>query len=139
MTENIDIKFFDINSLGVWPINYSNQEFSEAQIKLKQHLSRERNQKVVRMAKELFKIKHNGRLFCEVCEFDFVKTYGERGNDFIEAHHKKPISQMEPGDKTKVEDFVMVCPNCHRMLHTGENLLEYTELKEIVDRLKRTE
>ena len=47
---------------------------------------RERNSKVVQLAKQNFKDK-NGRLYCQVCEFDFEKEYGEIGADFIEAHH----------------------------------------------------
>ncbi|GAE32694.1 hnh endonuclease [Halalkalibacter hemicellulosilyticusJCM 9152] len=58
-----------------------------------------------------------GRLFCEICNFDFYKKYGELGGDFIEGHHTIPVSELEEGHKTNVKDIVLVCSNCHRMLH----------------------
>ena len=37
-------------------------------------------------------LKETGRLACEVCGFDFVETYGERGRGFAECHHTLPLS-----------------------------------------------
>src|SRR4051812_15019399 len=54
---------------------------------------------------------------CVVCDFDFAQRYGELGHGFIEAHHKTPVAQLKPGTKSKIEDLVAVCANCHRMLH----------------------
>ena len=42
-------------------------EFPEGKISERKHKFRERNSKVVQLAKQIFKDK-NGRLFCEVCE-----------------------------------------------------------------------
>ena len=134
MTENIDIKIYDIESLGLWLINLTDMEISEGDIVLAQHLRRERNSKIVRLAKERFKTINNGKLFCEVCEFDFEKKYGSLGIGFIEAHHKKPISKMKPGDITKIEDFLMVCSNCHSMLHLGDNCITHEMLKLKIDK-----
>ncbi|WP_431027791.1 HNH endonuclease [Lysinibacillus sp. LZ02] len=61
--------------------------------------------------------KKYGKLVCEVCHFDFEKEYGKIGADYIEGHHTKPVSEMQPGEEIKVEDIAMVCVNCHRMLH----------------------
>lgn len=58
---------------------------------------RERNPKVIQRAKEKFIQEHNGPLYCEICGFDFYKTYGELGGDFIEGHHTLPVSQLEQG------------------------------------------
>lgn len=129
---NTDINYYDIEELGTWPI-VSNTEFSEGDIRIYQHRKIERNPKVVKLAKECFKIRHDGRLFCELCGFDFSVKYGEMGDGFIEAHHKQPISQIEPGEKTKIEDLIMVCSNCHSMLHTGEEWLTPEELKLIIN------
>lgn len=88
----------------------------EGDIKVRSHRQRERNRQLVLAAKALFQHTH-GRLFCEVCNFDFMATYGDP--DFIEAHHRIPLSQLEPGAITKLSDLAMVCANCHRMLHRG--------------------
>ncbi len=55
---------------------------------------------------------------CSICNFDFKKTYGEVGDEFIHVHHLKPLHTI--GVKYKIdykEDLIPVCPNCHAMLH----------------------
>lgn len=107
------------------------EEFSEGTIIEKIHKVRERNPKVINLAKEKF-IEENGRLFCQVCGFDFEKTYGKLGEGFIEGHHIVAISEMSNGHKTRVEDIVLVCSNCHRMIHKKRPWLEKNGLKEIL-------
>ncbi|UOK56171.1 hypothetical protein MGI18_14135 [Bacillus sp. OVS6] len=58
---------------------------------LRKHIMRERNPKVINLAKEKFRQENSGRLFCEVCGFDFHKVYGDIGEGFIEGHHTTPI------------------------------------------------
>ena len=70
----------------------------------------------MREAKREFK-RLNGRVYCEASGPDFSKIYGERGRDFIEAHHKQPISGLGRSARVTIEDLEMVCANCHRMLH----------------------
>jgi putative restriction endonuclease len=93
-------------------------KYEEALKRLVQHKTIEtvRNQKLVSDAKNAFKRKH-GKLFCEVCDFDFCARYGKRGEDYIEAHHSVPISQLSPATLLMIRDLTMVCANCHRMLH----------------------
>lgn len=104
-------------------------EFSapEGNIKVRSHRQRERSRELVTMAKKAFRIEHQ-RLFCEVCSFDFGETYGEP--DFIEAHHRIPLCDLQPGMKTKLSDLAMVCANCHRMLHRGNPWPTVGELRE---------
>src|SRR5699024_3020730 len=62
-------------------------------------------------------IKKHG-VNCYACGFNFEEVYGERGKDFIEIHHIKPLSTLEkeveidPGT-----DLIPLCANCHRMVH----------------------
>ncbi len=59
---------------------------------------------------------------CSVCKFDFEKTYGRIGKNFIHVHHKVKISNI--GKQYMVnatEDLIPVCPNCHAMLHRNKN------------------
>jgi len=73
---------------------------------------------------------------CEVCDFDFGKTYGDLGKGFIEVHHLRPISSSKRHViQTALEDVVVVCANCHRMLHRhGANPLAIESLRKIVSR-----
>jgi 5-methylcytosine-specific restriction protein A len=105
-------------------------EFPEGKVSERKHKFRERNSKVVQLAKQNYKEK-NGRLFCQVCEFDFEKEFGEIGTDFIEAHHTIPVSEMKSDHKTKVEDIAMLCPNCHRMAHKKRPWLKMVKLKQL--------
>lgn len=90
----------------------------------------------VTQAKELFRQKHNGKLFCEICGFDFEKVYGKLGKDFIEAHHINPIGTRVDAEETKVGDFKMLCSNCHRIVHRGKEMLTVEELKVIIKKQK---
>lgn len=117
-------------------IQYSGEEeneYLEGKIAYRKHKTRERNSKVIKEAKEQFKRNNNGRLFCEVCGFDFKMIYGNRGEDFIEGHHIKPVSELCEGDKTKVEDIALLCSNCHRMIHRKP----FKSVKELSDIIKR--
>lgn len=93
-----------------------NTEFPEGGRMQAQHYRLERNPTVVRIAKKNFHSRH-GRFYCEVCNFDFHKAYGIIGANFIEAHHIVPVCEMKKGEKTKPSDMVMLCSNCHRMVH----------------------
>ena len=109
----------------------SRNSFPEGREHERLHTYRERSATVVKQAKDSFKHAH-GRFYCEVCGFDFVKHYGALGSDFIEAHHLVPVSQLETGAKTRPEDLVLVCPNCHRMIHRKRPWLPRKKLKSIL-------
>lgn len=97
---------------------------------LKQHYVRERNPKIIKEAKKLA-LARNNELKCEVCGFSFFDHYGGRGKDFIEGHHKKPISERQSGEKTSPGDIALVCSNCHKMIHLKMPWLSIEELKRI--------
>jgi predicted HNH restriction endonuclease len=117
----------DVESLRILP----KRSFKEGQKKLVTHVKSERNQTLVREAKRQFKNQY-GRLFCKACDFEFLTRYGERGRDFIEAHHSKPISTLSGPVPTTINDLEMVCSNCHRMLHRRP----WISVQELRDRLQ---
>lgn len=106
------------------------KEYSEGRVAYRMHRYRERDTQLVKDAKTLFRQKH-GSLYCEVCKTNFENIYGERGKDFIEAHHTKPVSEMNEGELTKVEDIAMLCSNCHRMIHR-KPFISVEELRALV-------
>jgi 5-methylcytosine-specific restriction protein A len=109
------------------------EDFPEGRVLFRAHRSRERNRKLVQMAKALALKKH-GKLACEVCGFDFAARYGKLGADYIECHHVVPISQIAPGAKTKVADLRLLCSNCHRMVHRRRPWLAVGELQALLAR-----
>lgn len=124
-------KQYDVEYEELVDINEEEQTFEEGRNVYRLHRTRERNPKVIKISKDLFKKNNDGRLFCEVCGFDFEMVYGKRGKDFIEAHHQNPVSKMKQDESTKIKDMRMVCPNCHRMLHKN-SLITIEELKLIM-------
>lgn|SRR5690606_16515768 len=95
-------------------------EFSrfEGNILYKYHLHRERNPTLAKKKKEQAFAKF-GKLECEHCGFDYAKVYGDIGYGFMECHHKKPLYELKEKTKTSLDDLLLVCANCHRMLHRG--------------------
>jgi predicted HNH restriction endonuclease len=100
---------------------------SEGAETLREHLLRERSTKLVSIFKSQLQNWN-----CTVCGFNFEKAYGEIGRDFIEAHHTKPIADMQPDEISRVSDLVPVCSNCHRILHRRHPTLSVQELRDIV-------
>jgi len=131
--DNVKKQFWDLE--GEHAIIIEDEEekssFPEGGIVERMHLHRERNPRVIKFAKERFKGKF-GKLFCQICGFDFTERYGVLGEDFIEGHHTIAVSSMSPNHQTKPEDIALVCANCHRMLHRKRPWLGIGELKEIL-------
>jgi len=71
---------------------------------------------------------------CMACGFNFKSKYGEHGSDFIEVHHVNPVSRnSEKKDVNPNTDLVVVCSNCHRMIHRKNiNILSLEDLKELI-------
>jgi len=104
----------------------------EGAILLREHKRRERSQRLVRKKKET-SLAATGTLACEVCGFDFERFYGSVGAGFIECHHRKPLSELRPGSRTRLEDLALVCPNCHRMLHRMDDPSDLDQLRRLLD------
>lgn len=94
------------------------------------HKSYERSYDFAKKKKKLMLAKH-GKLACEACGFDFHKTYGELGKDFIECHHITPIHKKGKSSTT-FDDLALVCSNCHRMLHRNIETMSIADLKKLI-------
>lgn len=86
----------------------------------------ERNRKIVKLVKQ--KRGHS----CEVCGFDFGKTYGEVGEAYIQVHHLKPISSVGRSQPDLKNDFAVVCANCHVMIHRRAELVSIAAMRAFV-------
>jgi len=102
----------------------------EGKEKYVRHKTRERNPVIIKQKKIEFRREH-GKLFCEVCLFDFSETYGSRGEGFIECHHNIPLHEEENERVTKTSDLSVLCSNCHRMIHRKKKWLTIQELKRL--------
>jgi hypothetical protein len=80
------------------------------------HLRVERDQSI---AKEVVR-RHVNDIgpVCKLCVLDFSRRYNmEAGEHCLEAHHKSPLSLRLTASRTILEDFLVICPSCHRVIH----------------------
>lgn len=110
--------------------------FTEGKQKLRFSYQYERNS---RIRKQFLKqLNEKSRYRCAVCGFSFLEKYGElalndNDQEFIEVHHKVPISirKQEYEVKDLMKEFVCLCPNCHQMIHRYlNNLIDEGEMKQ---------
>ncbi|WP_072035166.1 EVE domain-containing protein [Providencia rettgeri] len=103
----------------------------ESTRRIKTHMVRERDPKLVKKAKAAF-FKKYGRLYCEVCNYDFLPIYGF---SYVEVHHKKALKDIKSGEETKLKDLAIVCANCHRAVHRIDSEDPWSDLLEIYDKI----
>lgn len=111
----------------------SNDQSLEEKRRIRFHKVIERNQRLAKEAKKIHGYK------CEACGFDFEQVYGEIGEDFIEAHHKTPISRLPLDGSIRLsprDDFVVLCSNCHSMIHRKNAPIEFEDFIELVNERK---
>ncbi|MFZ5496370.1 MAG: HNH endonuclease [Verrucomicrobiota bacterium] len=108
-----------IQTMRVQSHNADSDEGVEGSVSLKlvRHRKRETKLRADKVAQ--FMREHANRLFCEVpgCGFDFEKRYGAVGRGYAQVHHRKPLSDYSAPSVTKLSDLVIVCANCHAMIH----------------------
>lgn len=108
-------------------ISQGSAEFSEGAPYYVKHLCRERSPKLVKLVKD--HARKTNTYFCCICKADFQKIYGV---DYIECHHTIPVSTLGFSDKTKIEDVVLLCANCHRAVHKLKPWLEKSNLHKLL-------
>lgn len=77
---------------------------------------------------------------CLACGLDFSEKYGSLGNEYIEVHHRVPVSEMGGAYRLDpVKDLVTVCANCHAMLHRAKPPLSVEALADIINSLSKND
>lgn len=107
------------------------EEGEEGALLTRLHRVRERNRRLVERKKQQV-LSRSGALTCEACGFEYGSLYGVLGKGFIECHHRRPLSELLPSQKTKLSDLALVCANCHRMLHRRRPWLTVEELAQLI-------
>ncbi|WP_051697630.1 HNH endonuclease [Prevotella sp. 10(H)] len=123
--------FFDFSGTPFEKLaNNNGKEYKEGRILEGKHKRRERNRKLVANAKRKFRDTHDGKIFCEICGFNFMDKYGI---DYIEVHHLKAIMDMEEDHGTSLDNVCLVCPNCHRVIHSQYPFLVIDKVIELMN------
>lgn len=80
------------------------------------HLRVERDPAIAREA--VRRHVRDGGPVCKLCVLDFSRRYQMgAGEHCLEAHHKLPLSLRLVASHTNLEDFLVICPSCHRVIH----------------------
>ncbi|WP_157967522.1 MrcB family domain-containing protein [Cohaesibacter intestini] len=72
---------------------------------------------------------------CECCKFDPEKhlvNSGLKGHIPLDVHHSKPLKELHEGEKKHYkipDDFLLLCPNCHRLIHQQSDPSDLDKLK----------
>jgi hypothetical protein len=106
----------------------SQQEFNEARRLSRERYFFARNRSLARAAK-----RAQGTA-CKICGFSFETVYGPLGRDFIEVHHLDQLAERAEWEwsdelRTSLDRVLVVCPNCHRMLHKTRPALSPQQLR----------
>jgi hypothetical protein len=83
------------------------------------HLQIERDRKL-RDAKINDFVAKNGRVYCEICGFNFSATCPFLANDIIQVHHQTPLASLDQPVQTTLNDLMLICANCHFAIHQGD-------------------
>jgi 5-methylcytosine-specific restriction protein A len=90
-------------------------EFEALEGERREYLVKHRRRERALRDKKLLEFRGKyGRLFCEVCDFDFKTIFGV---EYAEVHHVKPLGLTEGPQLTRLEDLAVLCANCHRVAH----------------------
>ncbi|WP_330229271.1 HNH endonuclease [Nocardia sp. NBC_00508] len=104
--------------------------FREGKLLAGRYFRRERDRRL-RAQKIAEFLETADRVRCEVCYFDFEAVYGPHGSDYIECHHVVPL-HVSGETKTKLADLILLCANCHRMIHYRPQWLHPEDLRALV-------
>jgi len=90
----------------------------------------ERNSKARAKCIEYYKKLNNGKIVCQICDFDFGAFYGEEMEGKIHVHHLKPLYEIGEGyEVDAINDLIPICPNCHLVVHSKEPAYTPEEIK----------
>ncbi len=121
----------EANATAIPDLDTDDPGTGEGGVALRAHLRRERDPKLRR--RKLADTKRRRLpIACEVCTFDFGHAYGAHGLDYIECHHRTPL-HVTGETQTRLSDLVLLCSNCHRMIHRTRQWLTVEELRSLVD------
>ena len=115
-------------------LNYSPSVYKEGHRSSVKTINYERNIQARKLCLNYWGYK------CQVCGFDFYDTYGDLGLNYIQVHHKVPLSTIgKEYSIDPIKDLIPLCANCHAMIHRQKELCTIDELKTIIRNAQKKE
>lgn len=122
-----------INRGGITPTDAMKEEAGSSDIQetRKYVLSR----RIERAHNVRRKVLSSRGAICEGCglnpKIDYQYT-GKVDNSPLDVHHSKPLNGLAEGETRRYkipEDFLVLCPTCHRMIHKEDDTSDLSSLK----------
>lgn len=79
-------------------------------------------------------LRQTGKLECEACGLDLARAYGPKSEDVSEIHLRITLDRFEAGEYPSLEDYAILCPNCHRVIHRIDPMPAVEDFKAMLPR-----
>lgn len=89
-------------------------------------LKTKRNRRIVAEAKDRYEA------ICEACGDNLQIKYDEYGKNYIQFHHREPLSSYPEGKLNSYKDLAPLCPNCHVIIHRTKPIMSVKDFREKV-------
>lgn len=119
---------------GTLPVEFMQEEAGTNEIEeTRRYILSRRIERSNRVRREVLAARKS---ICECCGFDPVKDFGYRGPPLktpLDVHHAAPLRHLAEGETKRYQvpnDFLVLCPTCHRMIHKQEDASDLDALKQ---------
>ncbi|MEJ2905149.1 hypothetical protein WAE58_22075 [Pedobacter panaciterrae] len=102
----------------------------ERDFKFNYHKNMELNPLTLRLKKNT--IKTGEISTCFVCNMNSLNTYGTLGDDLMELHYIGVIDESSLTREVNPDDFIFVCPSCHKLLDIHYTIITASDLRNII-------
>lgn len=110
-----------VNRGGTTPTEVMQEEANGKNIEeTRRYILSRRIERSPKVRKDIFKVKPP---ICECCGIDPRRDYGFNGPAYetpLDVHHAAPLHGLAEGETRRYkvpDDFMVLCPTCHRMIH----------------------
>lgn len=122
-----------VNRGGISPSDLMQEEAGGRSIEeTRRYVLSRRIERAPGVRKAVFKIKAP---VCECCGLNPALDYGFRGKPHeapLDIHHAIALQGLSEGEVRRFripDDFIVLCPTCHRVMHKQENVADLVGLK----------
>ena len=123
-----------VNRGGTTPSEVMQEEAAGKDIEeTRRYILSRRIERSPKVRKDVLKVKP---LICECCGLDPKRDYGFSGpvhETPLDVHHTAPLKGLEEGETRRYrvpDDFMLLCPTCHRMIHKIDDPSDLSKLKD---------
>lgn len=123
-----------VNRGGTTPSETMQEEANEKDIEeTRRYILSRRIERSPKVRKDVLRSKPP---ICECCGLDPKRDYGFTGSAFdtpLDVHHAAPLHGLAEGETRRYrvpEDFMVLCPTCHRMIHKIGEPYDLSKLKQ---------